>query len=414
MDFSLEYTEEQEKFAQEVREWLDKNIPEGIVHPREPQKVTVEQWQKKRELGRRLGEKGWLYPSHPNQYGGGGLDVDRNLVIRQELGKRGFSVPPYYDSGGLATAAVMACGTEEQKQRFLPPILKGQAHTWQLFTEPEAGTDEANQQTNALHSTREQDYFVVNGSKIFVGGLPTKPDQFLLLTRSDLKAPRHENLAMFLAPANSPGVTIQPLDLFPSGTFRQVLGVSADPAPGIKHSVFFDDVKIHKSYLIGGEKDGWKVATAALLLEHGEGTEGIPRNMVAAKFIEQCRSNPNIAKRLKENPRLLDIVVDVFITTQVERLFNMRNAWLTSSHKRAAYTGPQISVYTKMFGAKLAQSMAEVLGPYALTSDEQRGLEDSIFEVGERSGICLAPAGTPEALRIIISRALRLGISETK
>ena len=129
MDFSLEYTKEQEEFAKEVREWLDKNIPKDLVTQRDPLKVSREQWDKKRELGRKLGAKGWLWPSYPREYGGGGLDMDHSFVLRQELAKRRLSLPPYYDSGRLAAPAILACGTEEQKKRFLPPIFRGEAIT---------------------------------------------------------------------------------------------------------------------------------------------------------------------------------------------------------------------------------------------------------------------------------------------
>jgi len=421
MDFSLEYNNEQEEFAKEVRKWLDENVPKDMVSPRDPLKMSYEQWQKRRELGRKLGEKGWLYPGYPREYGGGGLDADHSSVLRRELAERHLSLPPYYDSGRLASPAVLATGTDEQKERFLPPMLKGEVFTWQLFTEPEAGTDEANQQTNALRHVREKDHFIINGQKIFVGGLYSPPDQFLLLTRSDLEAPRHQNLAMFLAPANLPGITIQPLDLFPAGTFGQVSGLTADGAPGVKHSVFFDDVRIHESYLIAGERDGWRVTTATLTVEHGDregsGGEGggqggaswIPRNLVAEKFLEQCKSNQNVVNRLKENPQLLDSVVNIYIGAQIERLFAMRNAWLPRSGKRAPYAGPQLQLYSKNFGARLANDMARVLGPCTLTDDAERGLDDGIFEVAQRGGVCFAPAGTPEALKIIISRALAIG-----
>jgi len=414
MDFSLEYTEAQEEFAREVRQWLDENVPENLATLRDPGKMSYEQWQMRRELGRRLGEKGWLYPGYPREYGGGGLDGDHCSVLRWELSERGLGLPPYYDSGRLAAPAILAAGTDEQKKRFLPNILTGEAVTWQLFTEPEAGTDEANQQTNALRHVREDDYFIVNGQKIFVGALYSPPQQFLLLTRSDTEAPRHENLAMFLAPADLTGVSILPLDLFPPGTFGQVCGRTPMTAPAVKHSVFFDDVRIHESFLIGGERDGWRVTNATLTVEHGDrdtggGSVEVGRNMVVEKFLEQCRSNPNIVKRLKENPQLLDSMVNIYIGGQIERLFSIRNAWLPRSGKRAPYAGPQLQLYSKMFGGRLTADMARVLGPYALTDDTEWGLDEDIFEVAERSGVCFAPAGTPEAGKIIISRALRIG-----
>jgi alkylation response protein AidB-like acyl-CoA dehydrogenase len=316
---------------------------------------------------------------------------------------------------------VLATGTDDQKKRFLPPMLRGEVLTWQLFTEPEAGTDEANQQTNALRHVREKDHFIINGQKIFVGGIYAPPDQFLLLTRSDPEAPRHQNLAMFLAPANLPGITIQPLDLFPAGTFGQTCGLTSDGAPGVKHSVFFDDVRMPEQYLIGGEREGWRVTTATLTVEHGdrEGSGGeragrggaawIPPNMVVERFLEQCRSNPNVVKRLKENPQLLDNVANVYIGGQIERLFAIRNAWLPRSGRRSPYAGPQLQLFSKNFGARLANDIAQVLGPCTMTDDAEWGLDDGTFEVTQRAGVCFAPAGTPEASKIIISRALAIG-----
>ena len=188
MDFSLEYSKEQEEFAKEVREWLGNNIPKGLKPVRDTQKMSYEQFQIRRNFARRLGQKGWLFPTYPREYGGGGLDANYAAVITDELAKWSLSLRPVCDWAFLTAPGILACATEEQKRRFLPPMLRGEVRTWQLMTEPEAGTDEANQQTNALRYRREQEYFIINGQKIFVGGPFPPPDQFYLLTRSDLEA----------------------------------------------------------------------------------------------------------------------------------------------------------------------------------------------------------------------------------
>jgi len=149
-------------------------------------------------------------------------------------------------------------------------------------------------------------------------------------------------------------------------------------------------------------------------VEHGDrdtagGGQAVPKNVVVEKFLEQCRSNPIIVNRLKENPQLLENVVNVYIGGQIERLLAIRNAWLPMSGKRTPYAGPQLQLYSKMFGSRLVADMAQVLGPYAITNDEEWGLDESIFEVIERAGVCFAPGGTPEAMKIIISRALAIG-----
>lgn len=417
MDFSNEYTIEQEAFAKEVRAWLDANVPKDLIKPRDIHKMSREQWQQRREFGRKLGEKGWLYPQYPSEYGGGGLGGDQSAVIYQELANREISLPPTYDSGRLAVPTVMVCGTEEQKKRFLPPIFKGEAITWQLFTEPEVGTDEASQQARAIRSVKEKDHFIVNGSKIFIGGFYAPPEQFLLLTKSDMEAPRHQNLAMFLVPSNLPGITITPLDLFPDGTISQACYETTGETPGTKHSIYFEDVKIPESYLIGGEREGWRVANATLTVEHGDkdsdssakGAFYIPRNVLMERFLDQCRTNPNIKQRLLQNPQLQSDMVDLYIGAEIDRLFMIRNAALPRSGKRIPFGGPQKTLFMKLFGANLTGYMARVLGPYALTSDDAWGMAEGLFEVCERSGLCTAPGGTPEALKIVLSRTLRIG-----
>lgn len=410
MDFSLEYTEEQEQFAKEVSEWIKENIPAGLVNLRDPIKKTHEQWLLRRELGRRLGKKGWLYAGFSRQYGGGGLDAEQRFVLSREFEKARIGYPPFYDSARLAVGPILSLGTNEQKERFLPPIFRGEVTTWQLFTEPEAGTDEANQQTDALRYEKEGEYFRINGSKIFVGGLYAPPDQLLLLTRSDREAPRHDNLAMFLAPGDLDGISITPLPLFVSGTLSQVSGPVVDQAPAVKHQVFFDDVRVHERYLIGGERDGWRVTTATLDVEHGGGQVGVsPENYIVTRFLDRCRNDPKIVKRLKENPQLLENVVSVYIGSEIQRLWGLRNSWLSGSGIRAPYVGPQLGLYTKMFGGQMITDIARVLGPCTFTEGTEWGMEDDLFEVTQRAGLCFAPAGTPEAQKIIISRALAIG-----
>jgi alkylation response protein AidB-like acyl-CoA dehydrogenase len=415
MDFSLEYTQEQEAFAKEVQTWIEEHVPKDLINSRDAITISREQWQKRRELGRQLGAKGWLYPAHPHEYGGGGLDADHSFVLHKEFAEKHVGLPPYY-SNTLAVPAILGGGREEQKKRFLPPIFKGDVITWQLFTEPEAGTDEANQQTNALRHVRDKDHFIVNGQKIFVGCTHFALDELYLwlLTRSDPEAPRHRNLATFIIPATLPGITIRPLDLFPPSTFGGVSGRTPLSSPGVKNTVFFDDVRIHESYLIGGDTEGWRMANLTLEVEHGggggEGAGGeLGGNFLAEKFLAQCKTNPNIVQRLAENPRLLDSMVNIYIGTQIERLFSTRNAWLRLSGRRVAYAGPQRILYTKMLGARFVADMAEVLGPYSFTDDAEWGLDGDTFEVGQRGGVCMAPGGTPEALKIAISRALAIG-----
>ena len=409
MDFSeeIEYTEELREFEKEVQQWMEENVPEDLalpeILPRYGEVRSYEQWQKQCEFRRTLGAKGWLFPRLPREYRGGGLRRDHAVVIERELTKKNTSPVSLQSPGGsLAVPVILAFGTEEQKKRFLPPMIRGEVYTYESFTEPEAGTDLAGQQTNALRAVREKEWFIINGQKMFSSGHYPPPDQFLLLTRSDLEAPKHENLAMFVCPADLPGISITPLDLF---------------IPFATNQIFFEDVRLHESFLIGGDHDGWKMANAALAAEHGAGRgskkEGrrdkrnacIPRNIVADRLFAQCKNNPNIARRLRENPHLLDTLVDIYIGAQIERLFRIRS----HGGKAGPYGGPQEFLYSKVFTAKLAAGTQEILGPYALVDNTEWCLDEGIIERGQRQAIAAAPGGTPESLKIIIARALDIG-----
>jgi len=437
LDVSERTSQSLEEFTEEVRAWMEENVPSDLEYIRNAQKMSYEQFQKYRELMRALGAKGWLWPTESREYGGGGLDAAHSGVIRAELAKRRIGLPPLSDLSVLASTSVRAHATEEQKKRFLTAMFTGNGLTWQCFTEPEAGTDVANQQTNALRYTRDGEYFIVNGQKIFVGSIHPPPDFLFLLTRSDTDAPRHENLSVFMCPAELPGITIQPLDLFTVSTFVAACGITGANMEAIKNSIFFDNVRIHESNLIGAEGDGWRVAQTALMNEHGvrhgaaaeagdsggaaetrressddaqalrrsRWIEGGSGNYLMGLFFAQCRDNPNIVRRLKENPKLIDCLVNAYVFAQVERAFTLRNG----EGMGGAYGGPQLMLYQKRCGAQFGADMASIFGPIAFTDDPEWTLDDSIFEVGELCSVCQAPSGSPEAMKILISRGLSIG-----
>src|SRR5881397_2522539 len=257
MDFEVTYTEEQQRFRREVRAWLDANVTPGLTRKPVSHEDSLRRYQELRALGRKLGARGWLYPRAPLVYGGGGLDVDHTIILEEEVDRVGLALPPYYDSGGrLGAATILVWGTEEQKRALLPPIYTGEVRTWQLLTEPGAGSDLAGVQTTAV---RDGDEYVINGQKIFVGS-DHGAERMWTLTCTDPGGERHKNLSWFMIDAALPGITVQPMDL---------LGVGGEGGSdmGQKNTVFFDDVRVPAHCLVGGENNGWRVASTHLELE---------------------------------------------------------------------------------------------------------------------------------------------------
>ncbi|HIB11501.1 MAG: hypothetical protein CL755_05410 [Chloroflexi bacterium] len=399
MDFEPTYTPEQEEFRQEVRGWLAENVSPDIAHPPDSINITEEQYQLRRGLGRKLGEKGWLWATAPEEYGGGGLSLDHAVVIEEEVDSYGLTVPPYYDSGGrLGGASIMVWGTEEQKQTFLPPIFRGEVRTWQLLTEPEAGSDLANAKMSA---ERDGDDYVINGQKIYVGS-SLGCDYMWTITCTDNEAPRHQNLGWFMIPATLPGITIQPMELLISGG-------ESGAGSGVKNTVFFDNVRVPAFNLIGGENEGWKVATTHLELEHGTGGR-IARNWLVDHLFEYCRENQRNGQPLTKDPDVRDKLIDIYVEAEIARLFNLRNYWMRHSKAEITYEGPQASYWRKMSGLRMSQSILDILGPSALTYDPQWGAADGHMEAHQRSAIvAIHPGGTADIQKLIMARRIGIG-----
>ena len=399
MDFEPTYTPEQEEFRQEVRDWLAENVSPDIAHPPDSINITEEQYQLRRGLGRKLGEKGWLWATAPEEYGGGGLSLDHAVVIEEEVDSYGLTIPPYYDSGGrLGGASIMVWGTEEQKQTFLPPIFRGEVRTWQLLTEPEAGSDLANAKMSA---DRDGDEYVINGQKIYVGS-SLGCDYMWTITCTDNEAPRHQNLGWFMIPADLPGITIQPMELLISGG-------ESGAGSGVKNTVFFDNVRVPAFNLIGGENEGWKVATTHLELEHGTGGR-IGRNWLVDHLFEYCRENQRNGQPLTKDPDVRDKLIDVYIEAEIARLFNLRNYWMRHSKAEITYEGPQASYWRKMSGLRMSQSILDILGPSALTFDPQWGAAEGHMEAHQRSAIvAIHPGGTADIQKLIMARRIGIG-----
>src|SRR6266478_3579055 len=117
MDFEVTYTEEQQRFRAEVRAWFEANVPPGITREPAAAAESYENYQMRRELGRKLGGKGWLFPTAPKQYGGGGLDVDHAIILEEEADRFDLSLPPFYDSGATMGAPLSPCGGRKSRRR---------------------------------------------------------------------------------------------------------------------------------------------------------------------------------------------------------------------------------------------------------------------------------------------------------
>jgi alkylation response protein AidB-like acyl-CoA dehydrogenase len=399
MDFEVTYTEEQQGFRREVRAWLEANVPADITRPLASGEDSSPRYLRLRAFGRQLGAKGWLYSRAPLQYGGGGLDVDHAIILEEEVDRFDLSLPPYYDSGGrLGSATVLVWGTEEQKQAFLPPIYRGEVRTWQLLTEPGAGSDLAGVTTSAI---RDGDEYVINGQKVFVGS-DNGADRIWMIACTNPGGARHENLSWFMIDATLPGITVQPMALM--GT-----GGEGGTDSAVKNTVFFDQVRVPAFSLVGGENQGWKAASTHLELEHGAGGR-IGRNRLWERLLHYCQETKRDGVPLSQHGDVRDVLADMYIKGEVTRLFGLRNFWLTYAHRPRSYEGPQLSYYRKTAGLWMTGAILDAVGPTALTSDGTWGSPEAFLELQQRNGIiAVHPGGTTDIQRVSMARRIGIG-----
>jgi alkylation response protein AidB-like acyl-CoA dehydrogenase len=385
------------EFRNEVAAWLAEQF-KGHEHLRWSASWSTrendEEYKFRRGLAEKLGAKGWLFPMYPKKYGGAELTIDHQVVLETELFKYGLNLSHvFYTLARIVAPVLIRWGTEEQKAEFLPPITRAQVCVWQVLTEPHGGSDIANCQTKAI---RDGDVYVVNGQKVMVGHhLP--PDYLWTLVCTDPQGKRHENLAWLHIPANLPGITIQHMHMM----------------MGIKNAVFFDNVRVPAKYLIGGENNGWKVASTHMELEHG-GDGRIAADPLVERVVEYCRSTHIDGKPLLDDPRVRDLVADMMIELNTLRRFNQLIYWRRFNKKPHPYGGPQQRYYQRMMRLRNGERLQAIMGADALVQD--LSVHEVVdFEYAVRSGPGqLHGGGTLDTDRLIFARRLGLGRPTTE
>lgn len=271
---------ELDTFRAETRAWLEANCPaecrgaveseedrvwggRNAVFPTPAHKVWLD----------RMGAKGWTAPEWPTQYGGGGLSREQAKVLHSEMRRIDAQAPLASFGVWMLGPALLAFGTEEQKQRFLPEIVRGEIRWCQGYSEPGAGSDLASIQTRAED---RGDHWIVNGQKVWTS-YADKADWIFCLVRTDPEASKHLGISFVLIDMATKGVSTRPITLI------------SGKSPFCE--TFFDDVRVEKENLVGTLNRGWDVAKYLLAHERtmigamGELGGGRPLGQVATGSI---------------------------------------------------------------------------------------------------------------------------------
>jgi len=336
------------------------------------------------ETIRRMGADGWLGIGWPVEYGGHGRGPIDQMIFVEESHWAGVPLPLLtLNSVG---PAVMQLGTDQQKERFLPAILRGEVHFSIGYTEPTAGTDLASLRTRAV---RDGDEYVINGEKLYTSAIQYA-DYVWLAARTDPDVPKHKGLSVFIVPVDTPGFSWTPL---------------ATVAGEFTSSTFYDDVRVPAANLVGQENGGWTLITNQLNFERVaiSPVSGILRDLadVRAWAAEE---------RLADGRRVID---QEWVQVQLARLW-ARAEYLKLLNWKVAWAAdkglnPADASATKVYGSEFALDAYRVLGeivgqagylaegsPGAVLGGrlEQRARSQTIFTFG---------GGTNEIQRDIIS-----------
>ncbi len=301
-----------------------------------------------RPSGRALAEAGYVAPHWPEPWGIS-ADPIHQLVIDDELRRAGVRRPVNPIGIGWAGPTLLHAGSDQQKQRYLMPLLAGEELWCQLFSEPDAGSDLASLSTRAV---RDGDEWVVTGQKIW-----TSLAQFssfgILIARTDQQVSKHRGISYFVCSMGTPGITVRPIvEMTGAHTFNEV---------------FLDEVRLPADSLVGQEGQGWDLAKVTLANERVSLSTGGAlwgQGPTVADLVDVVRSSGGVADR-----RLRSRLVDVHIASEVIRLTKLRTV---SARIRGEAPGPEASVgkvMTDELGQELFDLAKDLAGSAGMLTD---------------------------------------------
>ncbi len=362
-------------YRRTARAWLVANTPSDDRPQGDPTARA-------KEFMAKLYDAGYSGITWPRQWGGQGLTQAEERAFAAEATH--FTLPLYVFSIGLGMTGptLVDRGTDEQRARFVRPLLRGEEIWCQLFSEPGAGSDVAALQTRAV---RDGGGWIVSGQKVWTS-VAQYADWGLLLARTDVDVPKHKGLTMFVVDMRHPGVTVRPLrDMSGRANFNEI---------------FFDDVPIPDEHRVGEVNDGWSVAVTTLLHERLSISAGV--GMGGQK------DNPASVAALREvldtsDPLVRDELVELHIRSRALALFNQRLAQETNAGVFPGARGSAAKLLLAelyLFQADLATRLA---GPASVVGGHPLG-----HALGLAPGMALG-GGTNEIMRNIIGdRVLNL------
>ena len=373
------FSEEQEQFRKEVVGFLEKEVEKGTFSTKSNCFVETSS----PEFSRKLANKGWLGLTWPKKYGGAARSYVDRTILMEELMRYQAPLLHHFFGERQMGPGLMHFGNEEQKQEFLPKIINAEISFCLGMSEPDAGSDVAAVKTTARE---EGDDYVINGQKIWTTHAHNA-DYIWTLAMTDPEGPKHKNLSEFIVDIKTPGIMVRPL--------LNMIGVHSF------NEVFFDDVKIHKKYLVGEKNRGFQQMLAQVDYERA----GIERLMQNYPLLV------GLKKYVKDTPLASDSLVrdklaQLEIEFQIGRLLVYKVAWVIDRGEIPNYEAAISKSFCTVYEKKLGDIATEILGQFGHVMPGYAGtpLDGDVAESYLWSPSYTIQGGTSEILKSIIAK----------
>jgi len=388
----LAYTEAEERLRTELRDYYDKLLDDETRRElRHAEGVGPVM----RRVVEQMGADGWLGIGWPTEFGGQGRGPVDQFIFFDESMRAGAPVPMLTINSVAPT--IMHFGSEEQKQRFLPAILRGELHFCIGYSEPGAGTDLASLRTRAV---RDGDDYVITGQKMWTS-LASDADYCWLAARTGAEDSRHRGISIFIAPMDAPGIQRTPLRLLSSHDIC---------------SVYWDDVRIPAENLVAGENEGWKLIVNQLNHERVTLCSPGMAEQMLHETIDWAR-----ATTLPDGRRVIDQewvqinLAKAYAGFEFLRLANWKVAWAATRDELPVADASTIKVFGTEHYLESFRLLMEVLGERAtLTEDAPGALLGSRLEQMYRSLLILTFGGGTNELQRDLIAAFGMGMPMAK
>jgi len=348
------FSQEDEQFRREIAEWLADALSGefAVLRGRGGSGDEGALIDERRAWERKLASGGWTCVGWPEEWGGRGLSLARQLIFHEEYARAGAPGRLGHMGETLLGPTLIAFGSEAQKRRFLPAIADGEEIWCQGYSEPDAGSDLANVQTRAR---LDGDHWVIDGQKVWTSWAAWA-DWCFVLCRTDPASRRHRGLSYLLVPMDQPGIQVRPI--------RQITGDAEF------FEVFYDGARSAAENVVGGPGEGWKVAMGTLAFERGVSTLGqqmLFRNELAS-IIEVARRNGRA-----RDPLIRQRIAEAWTGLEIQRANALRTL---SQRSEIAPAGMITKIYWASWHRRLGELAMDVLGaegeiaagePYQLT-----------------------------------------------